>query len=247
MTSLIDRTDEQPDLIPSSEMPASFFGDCPSEPRNPEFTAERYHKHHPEEYRIMASLLFGDLLPIATVARMLGRSRNLVDAVYAREAQGKSVEHIKQQASREYRHIGKLGREALREYLLNLPEARKLDANQLGSMIQRISVAIGIADEKAELLSGGATARVEHVSGDAGHEGLMDYLKRLQAEYDQRMGSSGENGLAKGAIPVDVEVGPSPIRPGAPPLLVDPPASAGNESGHAPKTPVPDRESDDHA
>jgi hypothetical protein len=242
MTSLLDASSDQPELIPSSNMPASFFGNCPSEPRNPEFTAERYHKHHREEYCIMVSLLFGDCLPIATVARMLGRSRNLVDAVYARESNGKTVEQLKQQASREYRHLGKLGREALRQYLLNLPEATSLSPNEIGAMIQRLSVAVGIVDDKAELLSGGATARIEHTSGDSGHEAVIDYLASLKSEYDRRMGSIGGNPDANGAIDVTPEVEVEPgsaqaLTPGSDPALAPSP--------DAPKQDVTDKESDD--
>lgn len=199
--SILDTSDNQLTLIPSSEMPAALFGD----PRNPEYTAERYHSKHPDEYRVMASLLFGDRLPIAAVARMMGRSRNLVDAVYEREASSKSVEQLKQAASRDYRHLAKLGREAMREYLLHLPDAKGLSADQLGSLIQRLAVAIGIADDKAELLSGGATARLAVTDGsETGHQAVLDYLARLKAEYTTRMGLSGETDPTKGDEPTAI-------------------------------------------
>jgi hypothetical protein len=244
-TSLLDIQASQPELIPASEMPPELFGVCQSEPRSPVFTAGRYHQQNPEEYKLMVSLLFGDMLPIATVARMLGRSRNLVDAVYTREAASKSVEQLKQQASREYRHLGKLGREALRQYMLHLPAVENLDINQLSALIQRIAVAIGIVDDKAELLSGGPTARIEHTSKAGGHEAVLGYLDKLRKEYAARMGTTGENPLANGAIDVDSDA--CQDRPAATPQASLPgaPVPAAPEPTVAPDVADSDKESED--
>jgi hypothetical protein len=194
--SLLDRqaaSGQQMDLIPSSEMPASLF-EHPG--RDPVFTAERYAKSKPAEYRFAVALLFGDGLPVKTVAEMLGASRNTVAAIYERESASQSVEQQKRTAAAEWRMITRLGRERIREFLLHLPDAGDLSPEQMGGLIHKIGVVTGIAADKLAVLEGTVVPQVRiNVNVDAA--GYSDILARAR-ELADRMGLEGGAAWQKG-------------------------------------------------
>lgn len=201
-TSLLDRDAQQLDLLSSTEMPARILErECLHGARTTEHTAVRYKRDHPTEYRWAVSLLFGDSLSISRVSEMLGASRNTVAAIYEREAQAISVEQVKRDAIAEFRMLRRLSRDRLRDYLLHLPDATDLLRREGGvaaiaGLIHKIGIIMGIATDKEQLLSGGATARVE--VGRPASDGYGDLLEAAR-ECARKMGLGGEAGAANGA------------------------------------------------
>ena len=204
--SLLDRSArsaEQLDLIPSSDMPASLF-----EGRNPVFTAERYQTMHPHEYRFAVSLLFGDGLPLRTVADMLGASPNTVAAIYQRESGSQSVEVQKRTAAAEWRTITRLGRERIREFLLHLPAADALSVEQMAGLLHKIGIVTGIAADKLAQVEGTVSPQVRiNVHVDASQYGQLLARARDLAE----MGFGGEGAGEKGEDGAGLEVGTGPV------------------------------------
>lgn len=68
-----------------------------------------------------------------------------------------------------------LGAERIVEALADDDRAKEIPLNQL-------AIAVGIMTEKAELLSGGATARHEWVQPAPSAEDYSEYLKRMRSE-----------------------------------------------------------------
>jgi hypothetical protein len=187
-------------------MPASLF-EQPG--RNPVFTAERYAKSKPAEYRFATSLLFGDGLPVKTVAEMLGASRNLVAAIWERESASQSVEQQKRTAAAEWRMITRLGRERIREFLLHLPDAADLSPEQMAGLIHKIGVVTGIAADKLAILDGTVVPQVRiNVNVDAAsYSAVLDRARALASEMGLEGGAAGTKGGAAGAAGAKVGAG----------------------------------------
>lgn len=165
--SLIARAEAQPSLpLPSTaDLPASFF-----EGREAvgEFTGERLFRQRPEVYRAIVTCL-AEGIGVRATARALKVSTNTVAAVRARE--GATVETQKKETVSQLRQFARLGAERLLDEVDKIP-------------LQSLPIAIGIAVEKAELLDGGATARVEHVQapGEKEFKQLLDMLPEADAQ-----------------------------------------------------------------
>lgn len=184
--SLLDR--EANNLpLPWASRPAFFSDDeHPADGRNPTFTAARFFEHRPEDYQIAARLR-AEGVPIAAVARLLHVSRNTIAAVDRREASSRSVEQYKQEAAASCRHLATLARERLEELLLD-PDSKIPP--------QALAIMMAVSEDKALLLSGQATSRLEVVERpdqDAYREMLEE--ARLMA---QRMRLEGETRGTKG-------------------------------------------------
>jgi hypothetical protein len=167
----------QLELLPSSDqMDGAVFAEMeagrPS--RNPEFTGARLFATKPDVYRQIVSLRCVEKLPLRRVAEILGVSQNTVDAVEKRERASASVEAQKEEAAGEYRDLGRLARERARHELLNTEKIALRD----------LAVAGGIFDDKAQLLSGGATARVEFSRRDVADDDMSTFLQELRADAD---------------------------------------------------------------
>jgi hypothetical protein len=204
--SLLDRqaaAGQQMDLIPSSDMPAALF----ENPANPVFTAERYHTMKPQEYRFAVSLLFGDGLPLRTVAAMLGASVNTISAIYQRESGSQSVETQKHQAASEWRTITRLGRERIREFLLHLPDAKELSVEQMAGLLHKIGIVTGIAADKLAQVEGTVSPQVRiNVHVDASQYGQL--LARARDLAEMGFGGDADGEKADGA---GLEVGTGPV------------------------------------
>jgi len=184
---LIKRGEQLP-LLPSSELPADLFYD--SEKRG-EFTAERLGAQQPQKYQAVKSLL-SEGIGVKTVARIVSVSTHTVQAVRDREAP--AIATLKERIAAGARSMSRLCLDTIRDALLD-PDA-KLSARDM-------AVVFGILTEKAELLSGQPTSRV-NVSGEAGHTELVEYLEGLRQEYSDRMDLEGEKAEEK---VVEAEVG----------------------------------------
>ena len=178
--------------------------------RNPDFTAARFFSEQPQRYleivRLRAEGMSGK-----AVARMLQCSRNLVAAIDKRESGTATVEHLKREASNRYRHIARLCSESLEEMLLD--DDQTFEPRDL-------AILIGVLEDKAQLLSGGATSRVEVGDGRPGHEDVAAFFNELRRQHQERMGLGGENprtGAPAGSEPrsIDAEVTVIPLDQGA--------------------------------
>ena len=196
--SLIERDAVQLELIPSSEMPDSLFSVAEKNPRNPEFTAVRFFNKYPEKYEQIVSLR-AEGLSIKRLCQMFKVSEHTVAAVEKREMKTGNVAMLKQSASMSYRYLAKLGADRLQEILLD-PDV-KLQPQQLAVMI-------GVLEDKAALLSGDPTHRID-TSGELSHDKVLNILQRLKDEA-KRMGfdgekSSGQKGESVGDGAIDVD------------------------------------------
>ena len=135
-----------------------------------EFTGERLSERKPELYRACVRLL-GDGTPYLSIAKLLGISVNTVAAVKRKEKF--SIESLKREQSEKYRLAGALAGERAIEMLSDDERAKEIPLNQL-------AIASGIFTEKAELLSGGATSRVDWVQPAPAVEDYESYLAGLQ-------------------------------------------------------------------
>jgi len=150
-----------------------------------EYTAERLFSGKPEIYRACVSMT-AEGIGVLRIAKVLGISPSSVLAVRRRE--GCSVEIEKQELSRTFRGVSRLCAEAMQERL-DSPSRRSIP-------IRDLAIAAGVAADKAELLSGGLTARIG-VTGDQAptHQDMLEYLSQIRS---LGMDSGGETGGQNG-------------------------------------------------
>lgn len=167
---------EQPTLFDSAAMPDGFFVESEN---SHEFTAARLFKARPEAVRQIVQLT-AEGIGAHRIANILSVSVHTVLAV--REARGEEVATEKNRVSLKARNTGRLCVERIAEIVADRSSA--VSAKDL-------AVIAGILLDKAELLSGGATARIESKSV-IGHADVQEYMDAIL------MGSGGGNEGAKG-------------------------------------------------
>jgi len=197
--SLIERDAQQLQLIPSNQMDVALFS--ATEARG-EYTAEILFDRHRDKYLAAISFL-SEGIGILRIASLLHISPSSVIAI--REREGGSIEIEKGRLSRLARGAARLCVEAIVDLFRDPARVAEISPRDLG-------ILHGILVDKSELLSGGATARVEHSDSVPGHSELLAYLDALRSR--RPMGSGAENAGQKGepaAIDVtdQVQVGPA--------------------------------------
>lgn len=189
---------EQLSLIPSTEIDDGVFTEM--EQRGV-FTGERLKVRDPQRYQVVASLL-AEGLGVKTVAALAKVSVHTVQAV--RDHEPHLIATLKEDIAKTARSTARLCVDRLRDAVLN-PDS-KISARDL-------AIITGVLVDKAELLSGGPTARLE--IGEAGGHGelqaFMEELRRRAQETDL----GGDSGGTKEAIDVTDQVDPGD-EPGAP-------------------------------
>jgi predicted transcriptional regulator len=185
--SLADSDGKQLSLFGSEKMPDALFFESESG-RIPEFTAARLFEKRPETYKMIMALR-AEGLSMRQVAQLLSVSAGTVSAVDKRESGSECSGAYKQEAVIRYRHLIRMSMERLEEILISTP-TEKLNPRDL-------SVIIGVLEDKAQLLSGGPTARLA-VEDSSGHDDLEDYLAKLKRVYAESMGSEAESRQTKG-------------------------------------------------
>lgn len=180
--------------------------------RRGEFTAERLMESRPTIYRALVDGL-GQGLGVRQLCRAYRVSHHTVAAVMARESV--AVATLKERTVSVLRTFGRLAADRLLDEVDQIP-------------IQSLPIALGIAVEKAELLSGGATSRIEHSDSGPTHE---DYLRMISGKVIEAevvpIGFEGEEVAQKSADPgAAVQAGGAAVQAG--PFEV---AAAGAESG----------------
>lgn len=149
-----------------------------------EFTGERLVARRPETYRAIVRML-AEGLSGSSIARACQVSRNTVAAV--REREGYSIEQSKKELLATIRRGSQIAAERVVELLPHIQNAK--DA----------AITLAVLVDKAQLLSGEATSRVEkvEVNQDKLSE-LLASLPVLEAEVVQVTGPSGSGSEQKG-------------------------------------------------
>lgn len=188
--SLLAPDKGQMELLPSDQLPdVLFFEDeHPSDGSPRKYTAARFFKHHPEEYAQIVSLM-AEEHPIEDLARRFKVSKHTIYAIQARETAGAVVARLKQQAATRYRSLARLSSDVLREVLVHDDAIRLFAKNP-----EKLAILIGILEDKAELLSGGATQRVEIVDQADVYRTMLDHARKM-------MGCEGDLAGQKGPGP----------------------------------------------
>jgi hypothetical protein len=192
--SLITRDEEQLKLLQDD----AVFASEEHEPRNPTFTAERLFLRNPDKYKLIVGLS-GMGIGAIRASKMLNVSVNTVLAV--REKEGDKVEIEKKRWGRLTRAASMLCLDIIIERLSTEPADETL---------KDLAITYGILTEKAELLMGGPTARIETREGKAvTHQDVLDYLHDLRSMGlkeemgEQRAPDVDGNGAAIGVIGTD--------------------------------------------
>lgn len=131
-------------------------------------TAARMRSRRPADYARAVSLL-AEGVPVFRIAQLLGASPNTIYAI--RRSQGSEVERMKQSAADKCYDLADAAADAAADRLADPDARQKIPYRDL-------MIGFGVAIDKAQLLSGGATARLD-ISRDDGSE-----FERLTAEAD---------------------------------------------------------------
>lgn len=195
--SLITKDAQQLELISSDEIDNSVFS---GEESAGTFTGERFFVRDPERYRDCIALL-AEGLGLIRIGKLLHISPNTVRAVRDREPAG--IDIVKQQISKRLHHAVHQCMDAVLDDLDDDERRNKMSTRDK-------AVTVGILVDKAQLLSGGATSRVEFVAQDPGHQDFNDYIDSLRNVGDTDLGGDvwgqKEGSGLPGRSALDVEV-----------------------------------------
>lgn len=171
--SLLDRDEQQQELIPSSQIPtvAVVKGE-----REGIYTAERFFHRDKKRYIECVSLL-AEGMGQKSVAAELNMSIHTVRAVLKREARRIATGKATVAAQYSYAAQGLLDR-----VYEDLADDDKMSKT---SVVAKMTGA-AIATDKAQLLSGGPTARVEITEHAPGEDDFAQYKAELEAAQEAR-------------------------------------------------------------
>ncbi len=175
ITSLI-KADNQLQLFGSEHMDASFFA-AEELGQTPQFTGARLFANNPDTYRAVVALSAEGLGAIR-IGKILHVSPNTVLAVRAREPENIDIE--KRRLANLSSAAARMCVEGIIEMLSDPEQVKKMSIKDKG-------IVFGILAEKAELLSGSPTARLQTVSAPSDVE-VVEYMCWLKTEYERRIG-----------------------------------------------------------
>lgn len=118
------------------------------------FSGVNLRQYDPEKYNLIIEMLASDDYSISQIARATKSSRNLISAI--RLHQVEEIEHLRAKIARGAAHVAELCQERQIEILTD-PSSKP----RLGEL----AVAQGVAIDKMQVLTGGATSRLEVISG----------------------------------------------------------------------------------
>lgn len=171
--SLLDAQLDDAGLPPEAYEQSESFG---------RFTGDRIFSTNPRIYNAIAALLARGM-PYREVSEICGVSVNTVCAISVRE--GTPIETIRERIGRLGLDVAQLSIEAMRDLLADPVLRGKLAFRDL-------AIAYGIATQNAQLLLGGATARIETMEAAPTHEAYLAYLAALRNVTPARTGLSAE-------------------------------------------------------
>jgi hypothetical protein len=230
--SLLDQVAEEESAAPSLFLISTEEQGNEEMERRGEFTAERLMESRPTIYRALVDGL-GQGLGVRQLCRAYRVSHHTVAAVMARESN--AIATVKERTVATLRTFGRLAADRLLDEVDQIP-------------IQSLPIALGIAVEKAELLSGGATSRIEHAESGPTHEDYLRMIggKVIEAELVPAIGLQGEEAPQKEADPVaavqaePLEVAAAGAESG---LVLALPTAAEIPTGNSETLPTPDAQS----
>jgi hypothetical protein len=205
------------------DVPEDRFAELEQDPRNPDFTAARFLQCRPEHYREIV-MLRAELVPMATLARMYHVSRNTIAAIDEREGRSARVEQLKQRNAISYNRLATICRERAQELVLSV-DMERLDAGERIALGRVLAIMMGVAEDKAQLLAGQATSRVETSDPRAAAAEFAAALARMgfgEGRAEQKAvdgvevgparapGAAGAEDLGAGVEPAAVESGAVP-------------------------------------
>ncbi len=150
--------------------------------RRPIYTGARFFAKNPKAYRAIIKL--SAAYPPCEIADLLEVSEHTVNAVQVREAA--SVAERKEDLATRCLRGARLSVEEIIHRLSDPEERKRIPANVLGPWA-------GILAEKHELLTGGATARVEHTTTDSDANAWAKFSATLKViQMDSSAGKVAE-------------------------------------------------------
>lgn len=149
-----------------------------------EFTAERLMESRPAIYRAIVEG-YAQGLGIRQLCRAYSVSHHTVAVVLAREP--KAVATLKEGTISTLRTFAKLAADRLLDEVNDIP-------------IQQLAVPLGISIDKAQLLDGGVTSRIEHTETGPTHEDYLNLISGtvIEAEILPATGLRGGTDSLKG-------------------------------------------------
>lgn len=170
------------------------------------WTGDRLFFAQPQIYGAIAKLLARGL-PYREIGEILEVSVNTVCGVAYRE--GTPIETLRQRIGRLGLDVSQLTLEAIRDLLADPVSRLKMTAKDL-------AIVHGIATTNAQLLLGGATARIESApTAVPDHEAYIQYLKNVTPSAT---GLRGQNPQPKAGATVDGVIEPATVSTPPPPL-----------------------------
>lgn len=161
-----------------------------------DYTARAFFEQQPELYRVAVAML-AEHCPHAQIARVIGRphggGRNLVAAIARAEMEGRTLEQLREDAHKDARAIQTLAANRMIEMMSD--EGTKFAPRDLGALV----AAHDKATTAAELLSGGATQRVQHMAEPDGDEFERMLAKAKRARVLNMGIEGGAAGDSRGA------------------------------------------------
>jgi hypothetical protein len=206
--------DSQPVLF---DVPSERFAELEQDTRNPEFTAARFLQCRPEHYREIV-MLRAELVPIATLARMYHVSRNTIAAIDEREGRTARVEQLKQRNAVSYNRLATICRERAQELVLSLDSDEMTTSERIAAG-RVLAILMGVSEDKAQLLAGQATSRVETSDPRAAAAEFAGALARMGFATEDR-GPKEVQADVGPARPVAQEEPAAPAEVAAPAALV---------------------------
>lgn len=197
--SLIDQSDAQLELLPSTAIPHNVMAEEEAEGR---YTGARLFAHDRETYLRVVSLL-AEGLPIRSICRICGVGTHTVLAV--REAEHKTVATVKERIGRKAEGLAGMCLDMIADGLDRVKVTEVKDLRDLG-------VLAGVLVDKSQLLQGQATSRVELTAGESlndlasslaklpgGDKWVAPTIVDVDAELVCGEGEAGQKGVAEGA------------------------------------------------
>jgi hypothetical protein len=168
--------------------------------RNPEFTADRYRQQHPAQYDMIVRLYYEiGLTDMTKIAGLMRASWSTVRRVVEREAHTAAVEGMKKKAALGYRMLGEQIRGVSEAVLVELSgKIHGMKGADLAAALKNVSVAAGVFEDKAQVLSGGPTQRVAIEVGTPGHDATLAFLRDLEDESRGETRFRGDGGAQRG-------------------------------------------------
>jgi len=126
---------------------SKYEADLPPASSLGELTLERVRKFKPGRFMLAVQLL-GEGLSQRQTAKATGLSRNVVAQIY--EAEADAIKPLNKETAKLARRVARMSLERLEEEIDQVPLAS-------------LAIIFGVTTDKAELLSGNATERIEHI------------------------------------------------------------------------------------